>query len=70
MSYQNAAPQLGGEVHRSFVVGEGSGPISRLETGQIAGRIAVCQVDVDGVEMELHVAKRSLQKAAEVDVVE
>ena len=65
MGHQDAAPEVGSQVHRLFVIVESLAAPRLIETRQIAGRVAVLQVDVNGVEVKPHVGKGLPQEGAE-----
>ena len=63
-------PEVGGQVHRLSVIVESLAAPGLIETRQIAGRVALLQVDVNGVEVKPHVAKGLPQEGAEPRVGE
>ena len=57
--HEDAATELRGEIHRLPVSGDGLLAVGCVDVCQIAGRVAVPQMDVDGVEMKLQPSERS-----------
>ena len=67
--HEDAATELSGEVHRLPVSGDGLLAVGCVDVCQIAGRVAVPQMDVDGVEMELQFPERLTQVRTEAGIV-